>query len=94
MASKEEKAREPVKPYEFREGMVRKGGLKSGRIPNHGASGTRQSRSGRPAASALPPRRKSRLRRLPRLGKGPRRPATTLQTDPRRLQEHAGTGCA
>ncbi len=27
MASKEEKAREPVKPYEFREGMVRKGGL-------------------------------------------------------------------
>ena len=27
VASKEEKAREPVKPYEFREGMVRKGGL-------------------------------------------------------------------
>ena len=26
MASKDEKAREPVKPYEFREGMVWKGG--------------------------------------------------------------------
>ena len=69
--------------YVFRGGLIRKGGLNPDVPRGHWRVQTHQRHSGRRAASARPLRRKSRVRRLPRLGMSRRRRAKNLQTDPR-----------
>ena len=92
MASKEEKAREPVKPYDSREGMVWKGGLNPdvSRItvrpdppePLGTTGGVSPGRCAGSAGSGISP-----------VSEGSRRLATTRRTDPRRLQQRSRARC-